>query len=408
MNAEDALIPQSPRRWFDSRKLWGPFVIGVLPGGSALLRLVRRCTPYRLHRRVRRWHSFARARRQIPTILRSLQVNAGHEPTRGWTVHWAVWTGVATLDTKAPPIGTRVVAAVGPKDGVPILVLKLPTTRAEISGFRRQQDALLAIHAISGGGEFRSLLPRLVTEGNIARQVFYAEEARLGTSANDLFGVSPPVQLLTRAAQTIGELHRQTAAPVLTDRHALRRWVEEPLRTIARALNRARGSSRYTSTIESLETELEQAFAGRILSVGWVHGDYWLGNVLIRPETGEITGIIDWDRAAPGELPAHDVLHMLLVRRMFARPPSHQFFGEAVASFLSGAGWTMHERQVLAVADLPFGADDRAGQQLLVLLCWIRRVVVDLRSVDTPPSGSWIERNIEAVLALLELRTHRA
>jgi Ser/Thr protein kinase RdoA (MazF antagonist) len=133
--------------------------------------------------------------------------------------------------------------------------------------------------------------------------------------------------------------------------------------------------------------------------VSRVHGDFWLGNVLVGGEGGDVTGVIDWDRAGRHELSAHDLVHLLLVTRMYARPQRQ--FGEEVASFLGGAGWDADELEVLGGADLPFPATDRSGQRLLVLLAWLRRVVADLDSVDLPPSQSWIERNIEIVLSEL-------
>ncbi len=43
----------------------------------------------------------------------------------------------------------------------------------------------------------------------------------------------------------------------------------------------------------------------------YVHGDYWLANVLFAPQQAELTGILDWERARPHGLAGFDALHLV-------------------------------------------------------------------------------------------------
>lgn len=44
----------------------------------------------------------------------------------------------------------------------------------------------------------------------------------------------------------------------------------------------------------------------------FVHGDYWLANVLFEPGREEVCGIIDWERARPQGLAGFDALHLVM------------------------------------------------------------------------------------------------
>jgi hypothetical protein len=46
---------------------------------------------------------------------------------------------------------------------------------------------------------------------------------------------------------------------------------------------------------------------------GFGHGDFWFDNLLV--DSGQLTGVIDWDSAGPGRLPLLDLLHLLLSAR---------------------------------------------------------------------------------------------
>lgn len=364
---------------------------------SRAARVRQRMTYYRLVRRMKKWRSLADARRRIPAILSELSSTLGVEGAGRWMLHWITWTGSSALDTRYPPMGTRVAAAVGPERG-PALVVKFPGAAADIRGLRRQQRAMRSIRESPSIGDWRDLVPSLAQEGRTAGRAFFVETALPGRCADTLIQTVPRVELLGLAARTIRGLHQGTGAGVVVDDDAFRRWVSEPLGRLRRISPAGHAGHDWSVELVRVEEELRQALLGRAVWSSWVHGDFWLGNVLMQPESGRVTGVIDWDRAGPGELAAHDVVHLLLVARMYARP-TQCFFGDVVGSFLAGAAWTAEELRILRETDLPFSIADATGHRALVLLCWIRRVLSDVDGSDSPPNELWINRNIDGVLA---------
>ncbi|NLG61305.1 MAG: aminoglycoside phosphotransferase family protein [Candidatus Cloacimonetes bacterium] len=72
-----------------------------------------------------------------------------------------------------------------------------------------------------------------------------------------------------------------------------------------------------------LQRELEHArrvLRGRRLDLHASHGDFGWGNVLVEPETGQITGVIDWDTARLEDLPGIDRVN-LEIQFLRARMP---------------------------------------------------------------------------------------
>lgn len=131
-------------------------------------------------------------------------------------------------------------------------------------------------------------------------------------------------------------------------------------------------------------------------TVGRVHGDYWLGNVLLG-EGGEVTGIVDWEWSGEQELPAHDIVYGLLENRM--QSTGHEL-GQVVVGLLGGAGWAPGERAVLQAAGLTDGPGEPSAEVLL--LVWLRQVAFNV--IQDPGMARhplWVHRNVDSVLRLL-------
>jgi aminoglycoside phosphotransferase (APT) family kinase protein len=360
-------------------------------------RLRNEMTYYRIVRRMRKWRDMANARRRIAGILSELPAAVRDDGGARWKLHWITWTGSSALDTNYPPMGTRVAAAVGPEER-PAFVLKFPSTDAEARGLRRQQRAMALIRESPSIGAWRELIPSVAEEESSAGRTFFIETALPGRNADELIQTVPRVELLCQAARIIRGLHEGTGVAVLVDEDAFRRWVSDPLGRLRRVGQDVRPGRDWRGELVVVQEELREALLGRVVWSSWIHGDFWLGNVLMQHESEVVTGVIDWDRAGPAELAVQDIVHLLLVARMYARP-TQCFFGDVVRAFLDGAVWTADERQVLSEADLPFSIADPRGHRTLVLLCWIRRVLSDLDGTDSPPNELWVMRNIESVLA---------
>ena len=101
-----------------------------------------------------------------------------------------------------------------------------------------------------------------------------------------------------------------------------------------------------------------------------VHGDYWLGNILLLPdgEGVKVTGIVDWENARRVGLPDCDLIHLWLtsqpselgstVRRALCSPETVR---TAVGGF--GVSWTNPQLSTghLVLLSLALARDGRAG-----------------------------------------------
>lgn len=344
--------------------------------------------PHRLWGRWQNERHFARACDRVPSILVSIPARDDALPPATWRVQRAERTRTGV-----------VVISVGPVDQPPRAVVKLPQTREGVAGLQRQRAVHTALHADARLGEWRSLVPKPLAAGAVAGQFYTAEEALPGRAALPL--VSDPkarMRLQIGAAAAIGELHRRTARSVLVDDAMLERWIDRPLLVIRRLHARRPPALRNDAAIERLRTELYGALTGRRLCASWIHGDFWPANILVGPDAATLTGIVDWDRAAPDELPLHDVLHLLLYTRKLLQ---HCEPGEIVRALLGGGEWTRHERALLDAAELP-PPDAAAGERAMVLLYWLRFIAANLlQSTYFGRNRWWVTKNIDDVLRCL-------
>jgi len=191
------------------------------------------------------------------------------------------------------------------------------------------------------------------------------------------------------AASAIAVLHARTGHPAVVDAALLRRWVDERIDILARA-------TRRRDAIEALRGRLHAAWAAREVEIGWVHGDFWLGNVMVDPATGVAAGIVDWEWAARDELPAQDLVYACVHSRMLA---SGGELGDVVAAMLQEPVWEDAERAMHSAAHAPVGA---AIDPDVLLLVWLRQVAANLvQAPGLAHNPLWVLRNVVSVLRAL-------
>ncbi|HOG47321.1 MAG TPA: phosphotransferase [Anaerolineae bacterium] len=279
--------------------------------------------------------------------------------------------------------------------GRPRAVVKLALDRWGAVSLERERAALAALAADERLGQWRRLLPVPLATGEIAGHAYEALPLLPGRDARHLLA-DPTArrQALAAAASAIGELHRATAAGVVIDTALLDRWVTRPVS----AVTTAGCSARYAGALERLHGRLCGELAGRSLCAGWTHGDLWAGNLLATGNGREITGIIDWDRAQPTNLPQLDLAHLLLSTRMIVQ---RRELGEVVVAFLGGEVWLPQEQALIDESCAALGSA-AVEPQALVLLCWLQQAASNLaQSARYAGHRIWLSRNIEAVLQCL-------
>ena len=324
---------------------------------------------------------------KIQLILPRIPLQQGAPHPALWEVQrieWPKWsrTGVT-------------VALVGPEGGPPRVALKLAHTETGIESLRRQYSILQLLQMDPRLNAIRPLLPRPLAEGVVQAQFYTVEEALPGRSGEYLMFEPQAFVHLQRAATIIRQLHEATTASVRVDAPRLERWVSAPARIVRRAAIRLPRPTYYTAATRQLEDELHGALAGRLVDTNWIHGDFWLGNLLVR-DCGEIVGIVDWERSMSDELALHDLMHLLL----FTRKQVHKW-GEAdiIAAMSRSIKWSPEERALLedAQAAMPcVPVDERTA----ALLYWLRHTAATLALLPEYASNrDYLTDNIEAVLS---------
>jgi aminoglycoside phosphotransferase (APT) family kinase protein len=345
----------------------------------------------RMRRRWEQRHELDRALKLVPNIVAHIVrpggVGAGAAGAAGWPVVDARWTDnrVAVIRLESPVASDPI-------------VLKLPATSHGGRSLVSERAVLVALAQISALDEWRTRIPVVVAHGTIGSRMWLAETALAGTPARALLG--DPEQrgwLLPEAVAAIAELHRQTAVTRAVQPADLDGWIDEPVARIGRLIADTTGR---LPVLELLRHELRAALLDRLLPIGWIHGDFWPGNLLVDIPRRTVTGIVDWDQAAPQQLALHDVLHLVLysrriigggelgdlVRHVLRRPADLDRWlaelGPAAASELAGGLLGENRRQA-------------------VLLYWLHHVGSFAEAGGHADSRFWIRHNIEAVLEAL-------
>lgn len=298
-------------------------------------------------------------------------------------------------DAELTSTGVAVIR-LAPVDQPPCVVVKVPTTTAALAGLERESAVLGALHGDERLGDWRARLPRQYASGTVLDQPFRADAALPGRPAAErVDGPAAAVRLQDAAAESIHVLHRSTATSVAVDRSVAERWVDGQLEELSRHAGVRR---RRAWRLGRLRDELHRALIGRTFSAAWIHGDYWLGNVLVDGASSKPRGIVDWDDAASGELPLHDLLHLLLYTR---RLLTGQELGQIVSRQLACGDWSGSERRLLE----RYGSWCHGGalsDRHAVLLYWLRHVALHARQQRDRPGPRyrlWEWRNVHSVLA---------
>lgn len=281
--------------------------------------------------------------------------------------------------------------------GQPGVVVKLAMTPAAGDALTRETAILTVLHRQAALGGWCELLPRAFVKGELRGQPYRIDSSLDGSppSARTVQD-AVPTDLLASAADAIAALHAATATALKVDSAVLDRWVDGPLRELARPGLTA------PPVLEHLREELHEALGGRRFSVGWIHGDYWLGNLLVSPAASGpvVSGIVDWEAAAPGELPLHDLLHLTLSTR---RLRTGAELGHIVRDRLLDREWPVEERLLLERRPSCDETDPLSPRHAL-LLYWLRHLALHVRQQGPAPGWRfrwWQQRNVLPVLELL-------
>jgi hypothetical protein len=326
-----------------------------------------------------------RVRRLVPEILKNLpalEETAALDALGGWT----------TLGVRRTLTGVAVIT-IGYRGRPPSLVIMLPQTTGGLRRLRRHSEVAAALRADPRLRTWSELVPRPISEGRFAGQYYFVSQALPGTSALSL--LSDPVarpQLLARATQTVMELHQRTARATTVAPALLERWIDLPALAIRRVLEARDYGRAPLLLLDNLQARLHASLAGREVKIGWIHGDFWPGNLLVNVN-GAISGIVDWDRAACNELPEHDTLHLAIyTSKLLQRVEPGVVIRSALENPESPA-------VLAALGTRQEGASVGVSAEIMLLLYWLRFIAASLaQSAYFATNRSWVAQNIMDVL----------
>ncbi|SIM50463.1 phosphotransferase family protein [Micromonospora cremea] len=270
-------------------------------------------------------------------------------------------------------------------------VVKVPWTDQAVEGLRRQAEVLDLLGSNQRLPDLRSLLPSCAAQGEVEGRYYCVEGALRGVAASGLMlRRTRRAALLASASRVIRDLHQRTRERTLLDRDAVADWVDAPLRRLEKYVATHPRRDRLLDTVWRLREELLAALVGRTVSISWIHGDFWPGN-LLATSSGEVTGIVDWDRAAARQLPLHDLLHLHILARRLARGDE---LGEIVVHALRhGIDRTLDVPAAEAASWL-----DGIPPRPALLLYWLRHMLLFIDSEGDHDDPRWIRSNVERVL----------
>ncbi len=201
-------------------------------------------------------------------------------------------------------------------------VLKVATTSSGMAGLHREHEVLRRLRSDERLGLWRDLLPVPLDAGDISGGAFLLTSRLPGQDGRQ---VAPELgNLLTPAAvNAITPLHRVTSTMHVVNDVVLNQLVDEPA-------GRLRAAVRHKVAVDRLVAYLHGQLTGRWVSLGWTHGDFFPGNVLVGP-AGRVTGIVDWGQVREDDLVVLDIAFWLLT---VARPGQAREFGARVAGRL--------------------------------------------------------------------------
>ena len=340
-------------------------------------------------RRGRRSRRRAReARRMTPEILAQVPPVPEEEPPMSWRQHRALTS-----------VSDSCVITVGSSRKARRAVVKLPATELAVRGVRRERDVLVTLNADARLREWCRVLPTVLAAGELAGRPYLVERMMPGVPATRMLASDEgATRVLGAAASTIRELHRRTAVPAMVDEAVLEQWVDRPARIVCDG-DAPAGRGSVTVAMDRVADELREVLAGRTLPLGWVHGDFVPSNILVSADGEAVSGIVDWELAAPRALCSLDVVALVLSTRAQRQ---RRELGRVVRELVRGAPWTDFERALLdsGRAELP---GDRVESRTLVLLWWLQHAAANVRkSTRYDCHGLWAHWNIHVVLDALE------
>ena len=271
----------------------------------------------------------------------------------------------------------------GPR-AAPRAVVRIAPTAEAAQRLERGRRALAEVRGVPALRDWAAIVPAEVAAGRAGARTYLVETALPGVDGRRLAGDATRERALAATVEALGPLYAGTAAsgPAAT----AAAWIDRRLRIVASA------GTVQPRAIRVLLTDLREALEGSRLLTARVHGDLWLGNVLLAPDASRVTGLLDWEASEPAGLPAVDVAHLVVSTRSLVERRS---IGAVTRGLLEGRdALTDSELGLVARADPAAIALDPCA---LARLAWLQHVSWRVSQCAGRPGRRWTRENVAAV-----------
>jgi SAM-dependent methyltransferase len=190
-------------------------------------------------------------------------------------------------------------------------IIRVPLSDQAKAQHRRNSDNLQAL-ARRGCETFE--VPKLLACEAIHGYTFSAESAVTGKTI-DTFNVDDEQtfrRLWAAAVDALESFHVRTAARRVLSGDAFDELVDGPLNAACKALSHQNGAENLGDISRSIRSELK----GALLPSVFMHGDYTFDNMRFERGGEKVSGVFDWDLAAPAGLPLLDLLYFFVSNAM--------------------------------------------------------------------------------------------
>jgi hypothetical protein len=285
------------------------------------------------------------------------------------------------------------------------VVLKHAYSAPATGALAREWEVLTRLQHDERLGAWRQLIPVPLDRRLDAPLPLITESLLPGRdAAAGLTGARPDAA--HRAARLVldalAALHRATARPEPCGGRRVKAWVTEPLEAVHDRIPWCRTGA-GAAGLDAVGERMRRSLDGRTLAVGWTHGDYHPGNLLLDQTLSRVTGVIDWGEGREDGPVAVDACTFVLMLRCLRAEAD---LGPVVAGVLRAGALDPADAALLApgsASGLTAGSAsvwEGAADPDLVLLAWLWHVAANVsKSPRYGRSRIWFRRAVEPVLA---------
>jgi Phosphotransferase enzyme family len=168
---------------------------------------------------------------------------------------------------------------------------------------RHHEGLKSAQHAL--GGNAAQFCPGILTMSQSTHKSLLVQTCLDGMTANEFSSTDEKFVLMLRTAT----LFRGTQfANQPTSKKAEEKFINETLRELVERL-----PLRHKGLVSKIISELMKWYTSAQIPGEHIHGDYWLNNIMVNRESGQIIGLIDWEWASAVGFPLQDELHLFFM-----------------------------------------------------------------------------------------------